>query len=202
MAWVVDDVMLVEVKQTYLEQTIVNTLFYKIIDIVGTAITNALLDLLAEALVDFLTPAQNDDVDHIEQIMTNLTDDISQHIATYQSQGDIASSEPVASFLAVGMKKAVSSRLTRPGSIRIAGQNEAHLIGNSLTGPYITICEGVGVDLAGTVIINDQAGTVATFNPVIVGRDEVGAFDLLRVNDISSVALPRLTTQNSRKPER
>lgn len=202
MPWVVDDVMLIEVKQNYLEQGLVNTLFYRIVDIVGTAITNALLDLLASALVDFIRPAQNNDLEHVEQIITNLTDGLSQHIATVSRVGEITANEPAASFLAVGMKKAVSSRITRPGSIRIAGLIESQFTGNTLGPLYVDIAEAVGETLRDTVIINDQAGTVATFNPVIVGRNTDGSFDITRINDISSIALPRLTTQNSRKPER
>lgn len=202
MPWLVNDIIFIEVKQEYLEQSLVNTLFYKIVDIVGTAIVNALLELLAEAIVDFITPAQNSNLDHIEQVMSNLTDGISQHVATYAVSGDRAPTLIAASFFAAGMKKSVSSRVTRPGSIRIAGLVEADLSENDLVGTFVTTCLAVGVDLAATVVIDDGQGSVASFNPVIVGRDEFGAFDLARVNDITSVAQPRLTTQNSRKPER
>ena len=202
MPWVVDDIIAVELKQEYLEQGLVNILFYKIIDIVGTAITNALLELLAEALVDFLTPAQNADLEHVEQVINNLTDGVSQHLAVYSTPGESAAVLPAASFFAAGLKKAVSSRITRPGSIRIAGLVEGSFEANNLSTGFLGILDGVAIDLAATVIINDQAGTVATFNPVIVGRFVDGSFDIGRINDITSVGLPRLTTQNSRKPQR
>lgn len=202
MAWNVDDVIAIELKQDYIEQSIVNILFYKIVDIVGGIILNELLDLLAETIVDFITPAQNDELDHVEQIINNLTDEISQHLATYSASGAASATNLAASFLAVGLKKGVSSRITRPGAIRIAGLNEGNFVGNELEAGYISTVNGVAVDLGSTLIINDGEGTVATFNPVIVGRNPDGSFDTSRINDVTSFGLPRLTTQSSRKPER
>lgn len=202
MPWLVDDVLLIEIRQDYLEQSMTNTLFYKIIDIVGTAITSALIELFVQAIVDFLKEAQIQEVDHVEQITSNLTDGLSQQITTYATTGTLAIAMPTASFLAVGMKKAVGSRITRPGSIRISGFNEGSIAGNDIEPAYVSILEAVGDTLAATVIINDQAGSVATFNPVVVGRNVDGSFDVARINDILDVGLPRLTTQNSRKPDR
>jgi hypothetical protein len=202
MAWDVDDIISIELRQDYLEQGLVNILFYKIIDIVGTAITNALLDLLVEAITDFITPSQNADLEHIEQIVNNLSDGVSQYLATYNVPGELPANDVVASFFAAGLKKSVSTRITRPGSIRIAGLREAGIEANSLAAAYLAIVDLTAVDLGSTVIINDQAGTVATFNPVVVGRNPDGSFDVARINDITSFGLARLTTQNSRKPER
>lgn len=202
MAWDTNDIILINVRQDYLEQSLTNTLFYKVIEITAGLITEAVLDALAKFIVDSLTQIQQNVLTHIEQVFDNLTDGVSQYVSTYFKVGDGSDPDILASFMAIGMKKAVATRVTRPGSIRIAGIGETAASGNSLTGAAATLAVEIGVDLASLTIIDDLGGNIAVFQPIVVGRNVDGSFNLAAINDITSMAFPTLTTQNSRKPGR
>lgn len=199
MAWTLDDTLLITLKQRYLEQEIVNALTYVITFTgVGPDMPDIFTQFAAE-LTTQLATVQCDLVHHYEQRFDNITDILDFYVADITKNGDLASLEPAASFIAIGMKKAVNFKITRPGSIRIVGLTEAHMFGNSLTPDMQGWAETLGNYLGSVRTFVDSFAVQVSFTPVVVGRDEFGHFDLLRRNIVEDVISPRLTTQNSRK---
>ena len=202
MPFLTGDIMKAEVKQEYYEQSMLNTLFWRIVEVTAGVIAQSILDALSKFVVDQMAIMQSNNLQHVEQVYDNLTDQVSQLVTTYSITGQAGTTESLASFYAIGMKKVVASRITRPGSIRISGVLETSVDGNSLTAGAVITADAIGVQLAAVTIIDDGAGNIAVFQPVVVGRGLLGVFDLTRINDISAITFPRPTTQNSRKPGR
>lgn len=200
MAWVLNDIVLGEFKQEYLEQSILNTLFWEIVAVVGPYLIEIALAELADIIKDALTSMQNDSLVHIEQNWLNITNGIDVELSTSGGVGLIPTVDPAPSYLCVGMKKAVPSRLTRPGSIRVAGMNDSFSDGNQLTVGMEDTSLLVGAILEADQVVAAGPGATLTFSPRVVGRTAIGGFDLARVNPILGIGVPRLTTQTSRKP--
>lgn len=205
MPYVVDDIIKVEVYQTYLEKNMVNSLFYKILSIVSGAVVDAVLEALVEYIVDSFLPLQSEQVSHVGQTVYNLTDDISTLDVAYTVIGGGIGTEFQPSFVAMGWKKAVGTRLTRPGSLRIGGIQEDMSTGNTLNAAYQTIRDNFAAAIGLSKQVDDGSGNVVNFNPVVVGRLESPpdsgkyVYDLTRINILTGLVLPRITSQNSRK---
>lgn len=201
MPFLPQDIVKIELRQEYLGEEIVNTIFYRIAEVVAGAVVQTVWNTLIDALLDAIEALQSTSLSHVEQVVDNLTDGVSTALITDTRNGT-SSGLDVAAFVAAGWKKSVDSKITRPGSFRLAGLIESQIEGNNLTSTMTSACETAGLFLGGTQIVDDGTGNIVTFEPVVVGRALDGSFDLARINSISTFNLPRLTTQNSRKPKR
>jgi len=198
MPYQLDDVIQIDFYQEYLAQSVINSLFYKITQIIAGAITDAVIDSICGAIVAWLKDLQSSNLSHIGQTVYNLTDGITTNNFVNTAIGAATTGDDLAAFIAVGMKKSVLTRITRPGAIRIAGIKESSVVGNLLTAGAVTAFETVG-NLLGNNVNGSDSGNTVVFTPVVVGRNIDGSFNLAKVNVLADVGLPRLTTQNSRK---
>lgn len=198
MGYSLDDIIQVDYYQDYLEQGVLNSLFYKIVTIAAGAVTEALLNAFCDLVINWIKDLQSSDLTHVGQTVYNLSDGLTVSNFTTVVAGTVTTSDNMASYVAVGMKKSVSSRITRPGSIRITGIKESSVVGNFLTTGAASAFDSVGA-LLGAPINVVNGGNDVTFQPVVVGRNADGSFNLAKINYIVDIGLPRLTSQNSRK---
>jgi hypothetical protein len=134
----------------------------------------------------------------------NLTDGLSFGQWAFNDSG-IATGDPMPSYVAIGIKLARSSKLTRNGYKRIPGVPEVRCLGNVLTLPP-TEKDNLEYFFGGVHQFDDitSPGDFFDLDPVIVGRTLNGEgkyeLDLTRVNPITSAQVQtNVTTQNSRK---
>lgn len=199
MAWALNDIVRMTFRQTYLEQEILNTLFYKIAtDPTIADMDEVLEDVTGQIVVD-LVDAQNDGLEHFEQITDDISNGIDFSVSVNLATGQQVSTSPSNSFMAYGLKKSVATKITRPGSIRIAGVRDEGVTDNDLNAAQITVLNTLGDLLEDDRVGADQGLNDVTFEPVVVGRLPDGSFDLTKINPIVQVHLPRLTSQVSRK---
>lgn len=193
------DIVKIELHQLYEEQGLINSLFYKIAEIVAGAVVQKVWDDLIASIISVLRTIQSGSLDHTEQVIYNLTDGVSiDNVNDTRSGLDIVGQNSP-SFVSIGLKKVVDTRVTRPGAIRIAGIKQDNYNGNILEASFLADCNTVGDFLGDTQTIDDGAGNIVTFEPVVIGRTLTGAYDLTKINPVFTFALPRITTQNSRK---
>lgn len=199
MPWNVGDIIQMICFQEINAQTVINTLYYRVANIDAGDVSDDNLNELAKTIVDFIADTQVDSLLHVEQIFNNLTDGLSQHVSAYTTTGIGVDPEYLPPFNAVGLKKNVASRITRPGSIRIAGIAESSVSQGVLTVAAKAAYTVLGVNIQDAITSVSLDGSIVTYDPVVVGRNPLGQFDLARINDITTIASPRITTQNSRK---
>lgn len=199
MPYEVNDVLHLQFEQDYLGANIMNSLWYRVKQIVSGQIVPAVLDSLLTQLIVIIKQLQATTLTHYQQVVVNLSDGLTTDKFNIVRFGDDTTGEEVASFIALGYKKQVSSKLTRPGSLRIAGLREDSVIGNAFPPSVLTAILAIGNSLSGDKSANDGGANSAIFEPVVVGRLPNGTFDLTKVNPVIGFGVPRLTTQNSRK---
>jgi len=127
---------------------------------------------------------------------TNLSDEDEFTVLPVNIAGSVTGTAVMPPFVALGLKKDISTRTTRPGSIRIPGITEADVTGG--------VWDNFGASTIIAAALNNSLflvdGPVSqTLVPVVVGRSPNGDFDLSRINQVTSFGNPRVTTQNSRK---
>lgn len=199
MSWENEHIVSGTLNQSILGKTAINKLFYKIVARTVDIIIEEMLLLLAEVLVTSITSVQSTSLFHSTQNWLDETDGLGSLITSFGRAGVITATEDLPTANAYGMTKAVGSRLTRPGSLRIAGVTEVGAVGNTLNPATIILLDAIGEVLDDTKIIIDSGGNSMTFEPVVVGRLPSGALDLTKVQPILAVSSPRLTTQVSRR---
>ena len=172
--------------------------FYYIYEATPTLITAPVEDCINEfqaevvgAYMDFLS----NDLVAKEIRLNNLTNTQEFGIKAINLPGS-SSGDPLPTFVALGLKKSVSTRLTRPGSIRFAGIAEADIAGGVWTNTAKS--NGLAAVVAKDWIV-DSGVDSGLFKPIIVGRNTDGSFNTSVFNNVTSVGQPRVTTQNSRK---
>lgn len=150
---------------------------------------------------------------HRDLFMSTLVDDVSDELTwteiKYQNLSETdefgvlpvsisgtRNTDPAPVFVALGLKKGVSTKLTRPGSVRFPGIMEADITGGVWSNTNVSNAFISVVESNFTVTLPDKDWDAV---PVVVGRNAAGEYDLLRINTITSVGNPRVTTQNSRK---
>jgi hypothetical protein len=94
--------------------------------------------------------------------------------------------EPLPSFLAVGMRFTVSSRVTRPGQMRIPWLWEADVNGNQVQAALLTLCNALGTKLSSTITLGAPVATgtlrqtivrfTATVPPVVEAQQMVNGY--------------------------
>lgn len=116
-----------------------------------------------------------------------------------------ATGEPAPSYVAIQVKQAVGSRLTRSGFKRIPFVSEDNIVGNGLE-----LTAGMIVDLEAfygfmNILPGGGGGDDIRLVPVIVGRTNMGTpedpdyqLDFTKVNPVTSASVVKNTHQNSR----
>ena len=198
MGWAVDDVITVKLHQFYLSQEVVNKLTYNIVDFGVSADIDTLLDILETALIDFFLPLQVTTLLHYSQRIDNLTDTVSfaQKISGFYGT---ALGESVASFVAAAFKKNVGSKVTRPGSMRMAGISENAMDGNDWD-PGSTEKANLQTALGANISNGLSAPNNIVIEPIIARLVTPGPPATFIKNSVTSVqAKIQLTSQVSRK---
>lgn len=199
MGWLANDIVSIQMKQTFLGKNVVNKLFYRISSVpVGTDILE-IFDKISEALILSMITVQSERLFHDEQIYLNETNKVDIFTTSFGASGLVVGFEDLPSSNAFGGKKVVSSRLTRPGAIRLAGVTETSVDGNSIVTATIVALGAIGTELADTQVHVDSTGKEMILDPVVVGRLPDGSLDLTKVQEVQFVGTWRVTTQVSRK---
>ena len=105
-------------------------------------------------------------------------------------------SDPLPAFMAMGFKKDIQSRITRPGSTRIPGLVETNITNGQWNITQDTIDWGEALR---AFVWSNGGGYTNAVNMVVVGSAPDGDYDLNRINTVSAFRPIRVTTQNSRK---
>ena len=155
-----------------------------------------LLDSFQSRVIDAMMPELHDSLVLKEVKLDNLTDRNVFGNRLYNLSGG-ASGDPLPPFMALTLSKAVNSRITRPGSIRVPGMSETSITNGVWTNGQLSgrLAVAFRTDLV------EQSGAPFPFSatPVIVGRNPDGSFDLTRINEVVDFGSPKISTQNSRK---
>jgi hypothetical protein len=178
---------------------VLNKLFYKVVLKAASLIIEEALDALAQYLIDAFITLQPDDVAHVEQVFLDETDGLGYYVSSYSPTGSVTTATACPSFTAYGMTKKVESRITRPGGIRVVGVTEESVVGNSLTAGAILALLTLGSVLSVPIAVEDLSGEDFVVSPVVVGRLPDGSLDLTKINPVTQVVSPRLTSQVSRR---
>lgn len=199
MAWEVNDVISIQLNQTLYGREMLNKLFYRIVAKTTSVIVEEVLAELCEFLVSYLRSVQTSNLTHTDQVVLNESNGIDIFISSFSSTGVLVSGEDAPGFVSMGFVKNVPSRLTKKGSIRIAGQKEDVWVSEVLNPSYQTIVNNLQAVLGSSQVVQDSNTLTMEFEPVVVGRLATGGLDLTRVLPITSVSGVKVTTQNTRK---
>lgn len=199
MPWQQDDVISIQFNQTLYQQDLLNKLFWRIVNVVGQIIMEEMLVFLIDEFIDIMIPAQIDSLAHTDQKVLNETDGVSFMLFDELGVGSIADDGEAPSYMATGMTKAIETRITRPGGIRLAGVPSSGVQDNELTPAMTLLYQPIADWLEVEHTYVDSGGGQLTLEPVVVGRAPDGSLDLTRVNKVTSVGNIRLTSQVSRR---
>jgi hypothetical protein len=205
MVYSAGDIIRLTIKGQYLGQEVNNVFFFEIDSITAPDISlfDMLDDYAAEFEANVLNTLSNQLTYSLWQI-DNLTDGLSFDELS-QNEVGIQPGEPLASFYALGIKLARSTKITRNGSKRFPGMVENLVNGNVHSIPPGDITQMqtfLGLPL--TFLDYNGLGDDITISPVIVGRtlnmSGVYELDLSKINQVNSALVNTfVTTQNSRK---
>ena len=174
-------------------------MLHYIIEVFGAdADIETLLDSLETNIVDLLINMQSESLTYVELRIDNLTDTITFDVRSLSQIGANASeSEP--SYVAGGFRKFVSTKITRPGSMRVAGIPETDVINNNWTGAQLAK-DNFALALAASVS-NGLTGTTAIeIAPVIARQLTPGPPATFVTNAVSGADWSlSITSQVSRK---
>lgn len=104
--------------------------------------------------------------------------------------------DPLPPFVAMGFKKDISSRVTRPGSTRIPGLTETDMSDGEWDIEPVVQAWAEG---ARCFTWSNGGGYTGQACLVVIGTAPDGDYDLNRVNPVTAFRAVRATTQNSRK---
>jgi len=103
----------------------------------------------------------------------------------------------LATFMAVGVRLNVGTRVTRPGQKRIWGLTEGDVAGNNISATYIGLVEDL-MDVALSTITLGAPAALVELTPIVCRKDSTGA--VTASQDVMSYTInPLVTSQVSRK---
>lgn len=185
--------------QELFDQEVLNILHYRVDQGGDPDLFEQHLNEYAEALIAVFQPAQALVLSYVSQTWLDLTDGIGYQQSLFTENGTYSAGDNSPSFVAVGLRKAVDSRITRPGSLRIAGITDGMQSGNNLDVNYLPMLDDIGDFLRDRWESDDVAAEDQMWlKMVVVGRTE-GEIDLSKINTVLSVANPRVTSQTTRR---
>lgn len=185
--------------QSFGLQEIKNIFHYIVTDVVGNpTLLQAIIDFVS-SVIDLVKIIQSNSLTHTNVSLKNISNGIDYREESISVPGTGGTGEALPIHDAYSIKLAGASLITKPGGKRLAGALEADQTGGVTNLPLATrnIVSGA---LKDPFISDNGLGSQATFTPVIVGRDPLGAYDLTRINTIGdAVFRVELSTQRTRK---
>lgn len=198
MGWAVNDVVRVKLRATYLAEEIQNILTYNIVTFGVSADIDTLLDVIETQLIDNLMNIVSDAMNWNLIRLDNETDKITFAERIIDVDGILVEA-PMPSYVAGGFVKSVSTKVTRPGSMRLAGIVENKVVQNAWT-PNTTNIALVETALE-TILDNGLTSlNKIVLKPIVARETAAGPPAVHLKNDVTAVTHKALiTTQNSRK---
>lgn len=194
----VGDILRINGCQSLFGQQVCNVFYYVVGTWTGNSSLQDVADKFKDEVINRIKTVQSNALTWEAIKIDNITDGVEFYEEGIDIQGDGAGSPPLPSYVALGVKMGRKTKLTRNGSKRIAGLKEDDVQDNE---HVLSVGEQANITLAVSAQLEDaQPAVNFGLEPVIVGRNSDGTYDLNRVNGISSVQLSSfITTQNSRK---
>jgi hypothetical protein len=199
MGYQVGDIISVRFDQTTGGQEFLNKVFYRIVSIAAEAIIRELFDDLIERLQAVMLVVQTTTTSHTTQQVVNETNKLDFEDFGEFAIGEVVDANPLPSYAAVGYKKTVPTRLTRPGGFRLGGVSSQSLDGNLIDGAWTEAYDLMGEKFSEILELEDSGALTMVVEPVVVGRNVDGSLNLERVNIVTDMDGARVTSQVSRR---
>ena len=183
--------------QLYLDQIMVNVYHYEVTKADALVGEQAVLDAWAADRLPGIALVQDSNLMHTELRIDNLTDGIHFAVINPNLPGDVAA-PGMPSATSMGWRFNVTTKTTRPGGKRIGGLTDVSVLGNDLVldAPQRAFFETA---FFATLSVSAIPGETE-IDPVIIGRDILGALDLNRTQrTFSGSVASEVTTQASRR---
>lgn len=198
MAINVGDIFRITDCQTLLGQNVCNILYYTVAVWTGNVTLDDVIDDFIDTFISGVRLQQHPDLTHTEIKVENLTSGLEFLNRNVSIVGANPTATEVApSMVAFSLTKNPSTRITRPGGMRLAGVWEGAMNGNQST---LSVAEKADITNA---MIADLTGGITpdefVLTPTIVGTLPTGGPDLTRTQTFLTASFNGLTTQNSRK---
>lgn len=184
-----DDLVSVTVEQELLGEDIINV-FYFLYEV--TVLGATLFDLIEDFRTNiwtYIRAGQTSELATVNLVGRNLTNGVDiEELPGIQVGLDVGAGPPMPTYVAAGYRLNVGSLETRPGGKRFAGVGETRVDDNE----YIaggTVATDIEEKLA---LISGVTGTVigsGLIHPIVIGRDVLGALDLLRFQPVTTAAV-------------
>ena len=156
---------------------------------------------LASHVASNMVIVQNDSTAHVRQEIDNISNGLDFFSQDNLFAGQVSTVNPHSSFVSVGYRKNVATRLTRPGQFRLSGINADVSDGNDIASGAILALGNLGDSLAQAVVYDDGEGNSLIWNPVVVKTSTITTPPTtLTLQPVLTVTATKITTQNSRKP--
>lgn len=176
----------ITVEQSLLGEEVLN-IFYYVWNLVEEGV--ALYDLLLEfkdVVWDIVRLSQNADVVTNNFVARNLSNGVDIDTLNSGDLGlDATGGDVCPSYVAAGYALNVGTLETRPGSKRIAGPGEQRVNDNDYV-PGGTVATDIETAFAATLPVTGVVVGEGDLIPYIIGRDVLGALDLLRTQPVLS----------------
>lgn len=198
----VGDIIEVKAIGTVFGEQFLNVFHYRAESFEANVDYSDIADVFSGFWTTVIAPLQTNDTVLLQTEVLNLTNGLDIEITGENIPGTV-SAEEAPGFLAYGFQFIRSSRVTRHGWKRFCGVPEAAVIGNNLAAAWIPTVNAAAAVMENGLVRTGTVDEDMELVPVIVGRTLIGGsyeIDLSKINDVSSVAFVRITTQNSRKP--
>lgn len=207
MALLAGDIVQLSMNGTLFGETCSNVFFYECLQNAGVATLGHVCALFGIDIGDTWLPLVSEDYDLVDIRADNLTNLLDFYV--YGITGSGGTISPSASSAVAGsLALQVETRLTRPGSKRMAGIPEVDIAANIWT-PDGTDIGVLLTALSAELDLNDLGSPVdCQLQPVIVGRfpiehEDAGKIDVSRFQPVVSADFRSLiTTQTSRRAGR
>ena len=198
MAINVGDIFRITDCQTLLGQNVCNILYYTVAVWTGNVTLDDVIDEFINEFVAGVRGQQHPDLVHTEIRVENITSGLEFLNRSISTPGTNPTATEVApSFTAFSLTKNPSTRVTRPGGMRLAGVWEGAMDGNQSTlsaAEKAEITDAMVADLTGGITPDEF-----TLTPTIVGTLPTGGPDITRTQTFLTASFNGITTQNSRK---
>ena len=180
-------------EQTYSAQTLLNTFFY--LQSLGADDEQ---DLCAQAFDEDILPVlkdiQHSSLGYDNIRVVNVTGTLADFNRTPVTTDGVLTGVAVNSFTAVGIRLNRTTKETRNGQKRFAGQSEEVLNNQSFTAGYLT-----NVELVSDALVADISTVGGIFEPVIARQSKIDPLDWI-INPVASGTVNDfVTSQVSRK---
>lgn len=182
------------------QQTMMNVYFYKLISALVSGSDQALSQGFEDTVLPLVSAIQSSTLTHVSLDTLNITNNFDISSEPTGVVGLVTASQLATSQLAYTIKLNRPNANIRNGFKRIAGVPESGINANSVEPATLSALQGIANQMAQNIEVESMGEIIATWQPVLVGRNATGGYDLARVYAFTSAtAQNRVTTQNTRK---